>query len=72
VIDCYGAFFKFHEVKAFNRIQIALVDKIYHKSFVPQNEPPMVNIIGQVQNHSFSNDAILASTPFSNYVKRYQ
>ena len=46
--DCNGAFLKVRE--AFNKFQIDLVIKIHTESLVPQNEPPMLNIIGRLQN----------------------
>ena len=48
--DCYGAFLKLREVKAFNKFQIAFVIKIHLESLVPQNKPPMLNMIGRLQN----------------------
>ena len=50
VFDCYGVFFKHREVKAFNKFQIVFVVKINPDSLVPQNEPPMLNIVGRLQN----------------------
>ena len=48
--DSYGAFVELHEVKAFNKFQISLVIKVHPESIVPQIEPPMLNIIGRLQN----------------------
>jgi hypothetical protein len=48
--DCYWAFIELIDVKAFNKFQFAFVVKIYTESLVPQNEPPMLNIIGGLQN----------------------
>ena len=48
--DRDGAFVELEEVQAFTKFQIAFVVKIYSKTFVTQNEPPMLNIIGRVQN----------------------
>src|ERR1700738_4462971 len=48
--DCYRTFLKLREVKAFNKFQFAFVVKIHTESLVPQNEPPMLNIIGRLQN----------------------
>jgi hypothetical protein len=41
--------FKTKNVKTFNKFQITLVVKIHTESLVPQNEPPMLNIIGWFQ-----------------------
>jgi hypothetical protein len=80
--DCDGAFVELQEVKAFTKYQIALVVKIHPESLVPQNEPPLLNIIGQVQNlcrHPINvhgqlvlKRCNLGLNPFSNYVKRDQ
>ena len=52
--DCYGAFLKLQEIKAFNKFQIFVVVKIHLECLVPQNEPPMLNIIGWLQNILYS------------------
>jgi hypothetical protein len=54
--DCDGAFVKLHEINAFAKFQIALVVKLHPESLVLQNELPMLNIIGWLQN-------ILSRTP---------
>jgi hypothetical protein len=48
--DCDGAFVELQEVKALIKYQIAFDLKIHPENLVPQNEPPMLNIIGRVQN----------------------
>jgi hypothetical protein len=74
-------FAEFHEINAFYKFQFAFVIKIHPESLVPQNEPPMLNILAgckissvEPQSmstvHSFSNEVISASTPFSNYDKK--
>jgi hypothetical protein len=45
-----NAFLKLHEVKAIHKFQIAFVVKLNLENLVPQNDPPMLNIIGRLQN----------------------
>ena len=49
-LDSSRAFLKLQEIKAFNKFQISLVIKIHMKNLTLQNEPPMLNIIGWLQN----------------------
>ena len=80
-LDSNGAFFKFHEVEPFGKLQVSLVVKIYTQNAMSHNtnlqcmtkwagcKPSFVKAQSMLIEHSFSKQAISASTPFSNQKK---
>ena len=48
--DCYRAFLKLHKINAFNKFELIFVVKMHSESIIPQKNPPMLNIIGGLQN----------------------